>query len=75
MWGAEADIRSLARRWKNSYHISVFACCREVYNPNIHSGGFIGTYKDAVKFFASESEQQRFAEEKKEFDRKELQRL
>ena len=39
-WGVEGDIRDIARMYKNSFQIAFFACCREIMNRSIHSGGF-----------------------------------
>ena len=39
IFGAEADIRKIATEFRNSYSIAWFACCREIFNRDIHSGG------------------------------------
>ena len=32
MFNAEAKIRAFAESFDNTYHISIFACCRMLYN-------------------------------------------
>ena len=38
MFQAEGEIRSIARKYPNSYQIALFACCREVMTSK-HGGG------------------------------------
>ena len=40
LWIAEADFRSIANKFSNSYVVCCFACCREVFNPVAHGGCF-----------------------------------
>ena len=47
MINPEADIRSIATNFKNSYQIALFACCREVLSRDIHTGGL--TEKDVAE--------------------------
>ncbi len=47
LWGAEGKIRSLAKFYSNTYHIAVFACCRELYDPSNHTGLVSGTMEEA----------------------------
>ena len=39
MVNPEADIRSIASDFPNSYQIALFACCREVLSRDKHTGG------------------------------------
>ena len=39
MVGPEDDIRGIAQKFRNSYQIAVFACCREILSRTRHSGG------------------------------------
>ena len=38
MYSAEAAIRSLAERNSNSYMVTVFACCRQIYKETLMTG-------------------------------------
>ena len=42
--GVEQHIRDNARLYSNSYFITIFACCREIRTPSIHTGGFDKPY-------------------------------
>ena len=33
MFNCEAVIRDIAAKYSNSYMITIFACCRQLYNP------------------------------------------
>ena len=35
---SEAKIRVLSEQMKNGYFISIFACCREFFKPDVHCG-------------------------------------
>ena len=48
IWKVEAMIRLFAKLFPNSYHLSFFACCREVYDPFRHTGCVGGTQEEAV---------------------------
>ena len=37
-WGVEEDIRDMAALFPNSYLLAFFACCRENFDVNVHSG-------------------------------------
>ena len=37
--GVEENIRMAARMSSNSYYVSIFACCREIFLVTEHSGG------------------------------------
>ena len=43
-WNIEKDCRDMAKRYKNSYIMAVFACCRELFQPTSHNGGFGGSF-------------------------------
>ena len=51
MWPIEFDARFIARKYPNSYIITLFACCRELYEPARHKGGFGGTISEAKAYF------------------------
>ena len=51
MWGIEEMMRFLAESFSNSYHVGIFACCREIYNPTRHSGCLGGDQKEIDKIF------------------------
>ena len=42
--GVEQNIRENARNFSNAYLITIFACCREIRSPGIHTGGFDKAY-------------------------------
>ena len=48
IWKIEALIRYFAKTYPNSYHLAIFACCREVYDPFRHTGCVGGSYEEAV---------------------------
>ena len=50
-WNVELDIRNIAAEYRNSYSVAIFACCREIYDPRVHSGFFKGTKADAEEYF------------------------
>ena len=64
VWPAEADIRKLASTYSNSYCIAFFACCREVYNAESHSGCIGGSIEDAERHFKEQDEKIQLAKEK-----------
>ena len=53
-----------------SYHISFFACCREIYDPSNHTGCAGGTREEAVAYF--EAEAQELIQRKKREEHKEI---
>ena len=53
MWPAEADIRDGAKKCSNAYFIGIFACCREIFNPNRHRDLISGTEIQANVDFAT----------------------
>ena len=36
MWFAEQNLRAIAEAFPNTYHVALFACCREIYDPQKH---------------------------------------
>ena len=42
-WNVEHDIRLIAERNRNVYVMGLFACCREIFNAQRHTGYFGGT--------------------------------
>ena len=36
MWLAEQNVRAFAETYTNTYHVALFACCREFYDPLTH---------------------------------------
>ena len=54
MWGIEYEIRRSAQLNRNSYQIGLFACCREVFTSEKHSGFFGGTVLQALAHFDKE---------------------
>ena len=51
MWAVEISVRDIARAFPNSHIIAIFACCREIFNPVKHKGGFSGTIAEAKAHF------------------------
>ena len=48
---AEDRIKKLALRYKNSFHMVIFSCCREVYSPNRkHRNGLPGPMSTAQAY-------------------------
>ena len=43
IWKVESMVRTLADIFPNSYHLTFFACCREVFDPFRHTGCVGGT--------------------------------
>ena len=56
-WKAENMIRRLAEKFQNSFHLAFYACCREVYDPNRHCGGFTDT-EEVSKQVSNDQEDQ-----------------
>ena len=52
-------IRDIARRFQNSFHIAFFACCREIFDPTRHCGGFTGTDAEVAKYFQEQDEKEK----------------
>ena len=44
----EHDIRRYAYYYPNSYQVGLFACCREILNRNVNSGGFTKEHAQAM---------------------------
>ena len=62
----EIDIRSLSKNCKNSYLVSIFACCRENFSKAIHSGCFEAeNQEEATKKFEQITIERKLEEEKK----------
>ena len=58
MWNVEDDFRDISENFPHTFQIIIFACCREVYNPIKHCGGF-PSKAEAEKFYAKiKSEEQ-----------------
>ena len=55
-WAVESNIRSIATEFKNSYSMTFFACCREIFGAEKHSGCFEGTMAEAEKYFRDQDE-------------------
>ena len=54
-WGVEADIRTIAETFPNSYMMAFFACCRELKQPSKHTEGIsLLTAKTMIKKLAPE---------------------
>ena len=47
MWNAEQNIRTISTAYPNTYHVVLFACCREVYDPSKHQA--FSTAQEAQK--------------------------
>ena len=47
-------IRKFAKDYPNTYHVVVFACCREIYSPKRHSGCFKGPIENARAEYEAE---------------------
>lgn len=75
LWGAEGKIRVLAKMYSNTYHIAVFACCREIYDPSSHTGLVGGTKEQAKKQIDDKASAVRKANEAKESEAAELTEL
>ena len=50
-WAAEGDIRLIAKDYKNTYSVGIFACCRELHSPKRHCDYFKGTEEEAKVHF------------------------
>ena len=63
----EIDIRSLSKQCKNSYQVSVFACCRENFTKALHSGCVEAeSPEEATKKFEQMQAERKLEEEKKQ---------
>ena len=51
VWQVEAEVRTLARDFSNTYQTVLFACCREIFDPDTHSGLKEGPMEKAVAQF------------------------
>ena len=49
LFRAERTIRALARSFTNTFHLALWACCREIANPKRHCNGYKGPYLNAKK--------------------------
>ena len=49
--GVEQNVRDMAKKYPNSFHLVFFACCREIYDNTKHCGGFL-TEEEAIKYYA-----------------------
>ena len=62
----EMDIRRLSKRCKNSYLVSVFACCRENFTKALHTGCVeADNQEEATKKFEQMKAERKLEEEKK----------
>ena len=52
-WPIEADVRFWADTYHNSYHIVIFACCRELESVDRHRGFFGGTKEEAKEHYGA----------------------
>ena len=50
-WPVEADVRDISGKYRNSYVVALFACCREIYSTKNHSKLFGGTEQQAYVHF------------------------
>jgi hypothetical protein len=50
-WAIEYEIRSMASKYKHTYTIALFGCCREIYSPIKHKGYVSGTLIQALMKF------------------------
>ena len=62
-WNAEYWIRWLARKYPRSYHTVYFACCREHYNKEKHTGCYAGPKKHAEETYHAEMQAKLAADE------------
>ena len=62
LWKCENMIRTLARMFPNSFHLAFFACCREIFNPDSHCGGYTGTDEQVAKHFKEQDEKMKAAQ-------------
>ena len=51
MWNTEYDIRVMAKKFPNTYHVAAYACCREIYSTKKHTGHIGGTEDEAKAHF------------------------
>ena len=49
LWPAEADIRQWSEKFHNTYHVGLFACCREIHDPAKHRGCIGGNYQELMQ--------------------------
>lgn len=50
-WPAEKHIRNFAKLFPSSFHLSFFACCREIYDRTKHTGCVSGPELNAIEHF------------------------
>ena len=50
-WGIEYEIRDRAKKWKNTFGLGIFACCREIHRTTTHTGLFGGSKEAALVHF------------------------
>ena len=62
LWKIENMIRTFARMFPNSFHLAFFACCREIFNPEYHRGGYTGTDEEVAKHFKEQDEKMKAAQ-------------
>ena len=56
-------IRVFARIYPNSFHLAFYACCREIFDVERHSGCLGGTYEQVQEKFKAIEMEQKEAEE------------
>ena len=49
LWPAEADMRDWSEKFRNTYHVGLFACCREIHDPQKNTGYIGGTYQQVMQ--------------------------
>ena len=57
----EKFIRTLASSFPNTFHLAFYACCRELYDTERHSGGVGGTKEEVMAFYKKQDEEQKQA--------------
>ena len=54
-YGVEHEVRTMAEKFKHTYTIALFGCCRTIFNSQKHSGYVKGTtIQGLVKFDRAE---------------------
>ena len=57
LYVAETELRQWASKYSNSFHMCIFACCREIHNKSRHSGCVSGPIEVAREHFNKKMEQ------------------
>ena len=60
---AEYFVRLYARKYVNTHHLCIFACCRQIYNPSKDTNCFKGPLENAQAEYAAELAAKKAGEE------------